>query len=136
MICLQDLSAPSQRLLRLFQTINFGRVEELEIRNGEPRFSPAPRVLVELKLDREDGPRAERQLGQFQLLEPPAIPARFTQPMESAANLHAGLDAGRSAVLALWNLQLFPRIPFFNDFAVNNASDIDAQHRDGLSRFA
>jgi len=67
--CLQDLSAPQQRLVRLFQTINFGRIEELEIRNGEPRFNPAPRVLVELKLDRDDGPRPERSLEQFQLLE-------------------------------------------------------------------
>lgn len=31
-----DLSPAWRRLLRLFQTINFGRVEELEIRNGEP----------------------------------------------------------------------------------------------------
>ncbi len=66
---LQDLSAPQQRLVRLFQMINFGRIEELEIRNGEPRFNPAPRVLVELKLDRDDGPRPERSLEQFQLLE-------------------------------------------------------------------
>jgi hypothetical protein len=65
---LRDLSAPRQRLVRLFQTINFGRIEELEIRNGEPEFSPPPRVFVELKLDREDGPRAERHLEQFQLL--------------------------------------------------------------------
>jgi hypothetical protein len=65
---LRDLSAPQQRLVSLFQTINFGRIEELEIRNGEPRFNPAPRVLVELKLDRDDGPRPERSLEQFQLL--------------------------------------------------------------------
>jgi hypothetical protein len=65
---LKDLSAPQQRLVRLFQTINFGRIEELEIRNGEPKFSPPPRVLVELKLDREDGPRPERHLEHFELL--------------------------------------------------------------------
>lgn len=66
---LQDPSAPQQRLVRLFQTINLGGIEELEIRNGEPEFSPPPLVLVELKLDREDGPRPERCLEQFQLLE-------------------------------------------------------------------
>jgi len=48
-----DLSPERARLVRLFQTINFGRIEELEIRNGEPQFSPPPRVFVEVKLDSE-----------------------------------------------------------------------------------
>ena len=64
---MEDLTPARQRLLRLFQTINFGRVEELEIRNGEPAFSPAPRVFVELKLDVEDGPRPESGLNRFPL---------------------------------------------------------------------
>jgi hypothetical protein len=62
-----DLSPAWQRLLRLFQTIHFGRVEELEIRNGEPVFSPEPRVFLELKLDTADGPRPERRLDRFEL---------------------------------------------------------------------
>lgn len=62
-----DLSPAWQRLLRLFQTINFGRIEELEIRNGEPVFSPEPRVFLELKLDAADGPRPERLLDRFEL---------------------------------------------------------------------
>ncbi|HOK47303.1 MAG TPA: hypothetical protein PLK67_15285 [Bryobacteraceae bacterium] len=62
-----DLSPAWQRLLRLFQTINFGRVEELEIRNGEPVFIPGPRVFLELKLDAADGPRPERRLDRFEL---------------------------------------------------------------------
>lgn len=62
-----DLSPAWQRLLRLFQTINFGRIEELEIRNGEPVFSPEPRVFLELKLDAADGPRPERWLDRFEL---------------------------------------------------------------------
>jgi hypothetical protein len=64
---MEDLSPARQRLLRLFQTINFGRVEELEIRNGEPAFRPAPRVFVELKLDADDGPRPESALNRFPL---------------------------------------------------------------------
>lgn len=43
MMYVSDLSAPKQRLLRLFQAINFGRVEELEVREGEPQFSPRRR---------------------------------------------------------------------------------------------
>jgi hypothetical protein len=64
---MEDLSPARQRLLRLFQTLNFGRVEELEIRNGEPAFSPAPRVFVELKLDADDGPRPESHMNRFPL---------------------------------------------------------------------
>ena len=50
MIHVTDLSPGQRRLLRLFQAINFGRIEELEVRGGEPQFSPLPRVFVELKL--------------------------------------------------------------------------------------
>ncbi|MCC6392614.1 MAG: hypothetical protein IT167_18585 [Bryobacterales bacterium] len=64
---MKDLSAPKQRLLRLFQAVNFGRVEELEVRDGEPQFSPPPRVFVELKLDVENGARQESGLEQFPL---------------------------------------------------------------------
>ena len=64
---MEELSPANQRLLRMFQAINFGRVEELEIRDGQPEFSPAPRVFVELKLDVADGPRPESQLDRFPL---------------------------------------------------------------------
>lgn len=67
---LHDLSPERARLVRLFQTINFGRIEELEIRNGEPQFSPPPRVFVEVKLDSEDGPRPESRLSDFALRRP------------------------------------------------------------------
>jgi len=64
---MEELSPAKQRLLRLFQAINFGRVEELEIRDGEPQFNPVPRVFVELKLDTDDEPRRESQLDRFPL---------------------------------------------------------------------
>ena len=64
---MEDLSPAKQRLLRLFQTINFGRIEELEIRNGEPEFNPPPRIFVELKLDAADGSRPESRLTRFPL---------------------------------------------------------------------
>ncbi len=64
---MEDLSPAKQRLLRLFQTINFGRIEELEIRNGEPEFNPPPRMFVELKLDAADGSRPESRLNRFPL---------------------------------------------------------------------
>ena len=67
MMHVSDLSSPKQRLLRLFQAINFGRVEELEVRDGEPQFSPPPRVFVELKLDVENGVRPESRQETFPL---------------------------------------------------------------------
>ncbi len=67
MVHVRDLSPERRRLLRLFQSINFGRLEELEVRDGEPQFSPLPRVFVELKLDVEDGPRPESRLDAFPL---------------------------------------------------------------------
>jgi len=66
---MEELSPARQRLVRLFQTINFGRLEELEIRGGDPVFSPAPRVFLELKLDVNDRPRPEAQLERFELRE-------------------------------------------------------------------
>ena len=40
----KDLSEPRQHLVELMQEINFGQIEALTIRNGEPVFKPAPRV--------------------------------------------------------------------------------------------
>jgi len=62
-----QLSAPRQALVRLLQSINFGRVHDLEIRRGDPVFCPAPMVFVEVKLDDEDAPRPETELADFEL---------------------------------------------------------------------
>ncbi len=65
----RQLSAPRQALVRLFQTVNFGRIEDLEIRRSEPAFNPAPLVLLDLKLDTEEGPRPEHALTDFVLCD-------------------------------------------------------------------
>ena len=62
-----QLSAPRQALVRLLQSINFGYVEGLEVRSGEPMFSPAPSVVVEVKLDTPNAPRAEADLADYEL---------------------------------------------------------------------
>ena len=63
----RDLSGPRQALVRLFQNVNFGHVDGLEVCGGEPVFNPAPAVFVELKLDAEETPRSERDLHTFDL---------------------------------------------------------------------
>ena len=62
-----SLSAPRRRLLETMQRLNFGRVEDLGIRNGEPMFSPAPRIIQDIKLGGENGPRPELGAADFVL---------------------------------------------------------------------
>jgi hypothetical protein len=65
----RQLSAPRQTLLRLFQSVNYGQIEDLEVRSGEPVFNPAPRVLIDVRLTSDEAPRPERELGDFALRE-------------------------------------------------------------------
>ena len=62
-----QLSAPRQALVRLLQSVNFGFISDLEIRGGEPVFSPAPTVIVEVKLEAENDPREESNSPDFEL---------------------------------------------------------------------
>ena len=62
-----QLSAPRQALVRLLQSVNFGYLEGLEVRSGEPVFNPAPTVFVEVKLDAGNEPRPEMDLTDFEL---------------------------------------------------------------------
>ncbi|MBM3749335.1 MAG: hypothetical protein FJW34_26545 [Acidobacteria bacterium] len=78
------LSGPRQALLRLFQAVNFGYVEGLEIRGGEPVFSPPPVVFVELKLDADDSPRQEASLAEF------AVRAEVVRLMDALERLGDG----------------------------------------------
>ena len=62
-----SLSAPRRRLLEAMQRLNFGRIEGLEIRNGEPVFQPAPRIVQDIKIGGENGPRPELTIEDFAL---------------------------------------------------------------------
>ncbi|MBN9520537.1 hypothetical protein J0H58_18760 [bacterium] len=61
------LSLPRQRLLALLQRVNFGRLEGLVVRGGEPVLDPMPRVVVEHKFAAENGPRPELGAGGYAL---------------------------------------------------------------------
>jgi hypothetical protein len=45
-----DLAPAEQRLVELVQSVNFGRVERLVVRDGQPVFDPMPRIVRTLKL--------------------------------------------------------------------------------------
>jgi len=62
-----ELSPERQKLIRLCQSTNFGSIRGLEIRQGQPILDPPPVVLIDLKLDGEDPPRPEINLGNFGL---------------------------------------------------------------------
>ena len=62
-----SLSPARQKLLRLMQSINFGRIEKLCVSGGDPVFTPLPRVVREIKFGAENGPRSEGKLKDFTL---------------------------------------------------------------------
>jgi hypothetical protein len=61
------LSPARRRLVALMQRINFGRLEGLAVRGGEPVLDPMPRVVVEHKFASENGPRPEARQADFAL---------------------------------------------------------------------
>ena len=62
-----SLSHPGRRLVELMQRINFGRVEGVFVRRGEPVLDPPPRLVREVKFCAENGPRAETAKEDFAL---------------------------------------------------------------------
>ena len=62
-----DLSPARQRLLEICQELNFGRIENLQIVGGEPVFDPQPHAVRDVAFGKENGPRPEREAGDFLL---------------------------------------------------------------------
>lgn len=63
----RDVSSCHAGLIEMVQRINFGRIEELQIRDGLPILSPRPRVSREIKFGGENGPRPEIDAADFLL---------------------------------------------------------------------
>ena len=53
-----SLTPARRRLVERLQQLNFGRVEGLLVRGGEPVFGPATRVVREIKFGGDNGPHA------------------------------------------------------------------------------
>ncbi len=62
-----SLSPQQRHLVELMQGINFGRIEGLVVRDGEPVFDPPPHVVREVKFGGENGPRHELEADDFAL---------------------------------------------------------------------
>ena len=78
---LSELSAPRQALVRLCQSVNFGQIRGLKIRDADPVFSPPPEVLFDVKLDSDVASRPEIELEDF------VLPAEICRLMDRLDNL-------------------------------------------------
>lgn len=64
----KSTSTPNQRrLIELMQRVNFGRIADIPIRNGDPVLNPLPRIIREVKFGGDNKPRPESELGNFTL---------------------------------------------------------------------
>ena len=68
-IAKSSLPPARSRLLELMQRVNFGRIEGLYIRCGQPVFEETapPRVVLEVKFGADNGPRPETSITDFAL---------------------------------------------------------------------
>jgi hypothetical protein len=64
-----SLSPERRRLIELMQRVNFGRIEGLVVRDGNPILDekPLPRIVVEVKFGGDNGPRPEADSSDFSL---------------------------------------------------------------------
>jgi hypothetical protein len=66
---LSELSVPLQVLVRLCQSLDYGQVLGLDIRDGEPIFNPPPTLVLDIRLDTDQGGRSELELSDFTLCD-------------------------------------------------------------------
>jgi len=63
-----SLSTPQKRLLEIMQKMNFGRIERLSVRGGQPEFSSPPKLVRDVKFGAPDnGARPELATSDFAL---------------------------------------------------------------------
>ena len=74
-----------RRLLQLMQEVYFGHIDGLVIRDGEPVFDPAPKVVREIKFGGDNGPKP--LIISRALFDKPQITALF----EHLAQIHEGV---------------------------------------------
>jgi hypothetical protein len=63
----EQLSPGRLWLLRQMQSLNYGRLEGIYFRGGEPVSHPAPRIIRHYKFGADNGPRPEINRGNYQL---------------------------------------------------------------------
>ncbi len=79
------LSLGRRRLVELMHRINFGCIEQPNVRGGQPVFEPPPRIVREHKFVGENGPRDERAVADF------ALKAQIVELFDEIDRLHEGV---------------------------------------------
>lgn len=74
-----------RRLVELMQRLNHGRIEGLAVRNGDPEFLPPPRIVQDIKLGGDNGPRPELQRDDF------VLKSQVAELFERLANMGNGI---------------------------------------------
>ena len=62
-----DLPPAGARLVELMQGINFGRIDGLIVRGGQPILDPPSEIVRQVKFGGENGPRPETAIEDFLL---------------------------------------------------------------------
>lgn len=62
-----ELSPARQTFVRISQALNFGEIQNVHVRDGDPIFDQTSVVLLDAKLDKEEVPRPELVLTDFEL---------------------------------------------------------------------
>lgn len=105
------LSDPHRRLIETMQRLNFGRIENLPIRDGAPVFGPGARFIQKVKIGGDNGPRPEAGFNDFLLKK---------QTIELVETLS---DLGNGMVLAI---EVKHGLPFALEIERGNASEATA----------
>lgn len=63
----RQLSTARRSLVEVLQRVNYGRIDGLVVRRGEPVLEPMPRIIHEYKFQSDNGPRPETQKVDFLL---------------------------------------------------------------------
>jgi hypothetical protein len=103
------LSAPHRRLIETMQRLNFGRIENLPIRDGAPVFGPGARFIQKVKIGGDSGPRPEAVFNDFLLKK---------QTIELVETL---TDLGDGMVLTI---EVKHGLPFALEIELGNPSEV------------
>ena len=61
------LAPARRRLVELMQEVNYGRIEQLEVREREPVLEPPPRVVRQIVFGKDNAPHTARKQDGFAL---------------------------------------------------------------------
>ncbi len=62
-----DFSDDAGALFRIMAWINFGWIEQLHVRDGQPTMDPPPRIIRKCKFGGQNEPRPEAEMPEFTL---------------------------------------------------------------------